>query len=83
MRSKQCYTKAAGCQTALQRSPSVPSFDSCVENKIIGQRTDGDQNFKYVWVVLVAWIPHAIATAAHLTALWDKFGPIIRAYLGI
>jgi hypothetical protein len=34
----------------LQRSPSVPSFDSCVDNKIIGQRTDGDQNFKYVWV---------------------------------
>jgi hypothetical protein len=28
---------------------SVPSFDSCVENKIIGQGTDGDQNFKYVW----------------------------------
>src|SRR5437016_14325883 len=38
------------CSGLLHR---VPSFDSCVENKIIGQRTDGDQNFKYVWVVLV------------------------------
>src|SRR6266851_766164 len=33
-------------------SPSVPSFDSCVDNKIIGQGTDGDQNFKYLWVGL-------------------------------
>jgi len=38
--------------TALQRSPSVPPGDACVENKIIGQRSDGDQNFKYVWVGL-------------------------------
>jgi hypothetical protein len=44
--------RPAGCQTALQRSPSVPSFDSCLENKIIRQRTDGDQNFKYVWLVI-------------------------------
>ncbi|PYP85531.1 MAG: hypothetical protein DMG65_20590 [Candidatus Angelobacter sp. Gp1-AA117] len=32
---------------------------------------------------LVAWIPGAIATAHHLTGLWDKFGPIITAHLGI
>jgi hypothetical protein len=32
---------------------------------------------------VVAWIPHAIATAAHLTAMWDKFGPVIRAHFGI
>jgi hypothetical protein len=32
---------------------------------------------------VVAWIPHAVSTAAHLTALWDKFGPIIKAHLGI
>ena|SRR5437588_3382996 len=37
------------CSGLLHR---VPSFDSCVENKIIGQRTDGDQNFKYLWVGL-------------------------------
>ena len=46
--------RPAGCQTALQMSPSVPSFDSCLENKIIRQRTDGDQNFKYVWVVIAS-----------------------------
>jgi hypothetical protein len=32
---------------------------------------------------VVAWIPTAIATVHHLTALWDKFGPIIKGYLGI
>jgi hypothetical protein len=32
---------------------------------------------------LVAWIPSAIGTAHHLTALWDKFGPIIRTHLGV
>jgi hypothetical protein len=36
----------------LQRSPSVPPVDSCLDNKIIGQRTGGDQNFKYVWLDL-------------------------------
>jgi hypothetical protein len=29
---------------------------------------------------VVTWIPHAVATAAHLSALWEKFGPTIRAY---
>jgi len=32
---------------------------------------------------VVAWIPHAIATAAHLTALWEKFGPVIKTHLGL
>ncbi|PYX55042.1 MAG: hypothetical protein DMG76_19365, partial [Acidobacteria bacterium] len=56
---------------------SVPSFDSCVENKIIGQRTDGDQNFKYVWVVLDQEFfsyPH------HLT---DSLFACIRASAGV
>ena len=43
--------------TALQRSPSVPPGDACVENEIIGQRTDGGQNFKYVWVELEHTLP--------------------------
>lgn len=57
MRSKRDISRPADCPTALQKSPSVPSFDSCVENKIIGQRTDGDQNFKYVWVLVVPTPP--------------------------
>ncbi len=32
---------------------------------------------------VLAWIPTAIGTADHLTALWDKFGPIIMAHLRI
>jgi hypothetical protein len=32
---------------------------------------------------VVAWIPTAIATVTHLTVLWDKFGPIIKAYFSI
>lgn len=31
---------------------------------------------------VILWIPTAIATAAHLAALWDKFGPAIRAFFG-
>lgn len=32
---------------------------------------------------VITWIPHALASAAHLTALWDRFAPSIRAYFGI
>lgn len=31
---------------------------------------------------IMAWMPEAIATAAHLTALWEKFGPMIKAHFG-
>ncbi len=32
---------------------------------------------------VVAWLPTAISAASDLTTLWDKFGPIIKAHLGI
>jgi len=31
---------------------------------------------------VITWIPTAIATAAKLAPLWEKFGPAIRAYFG-
>jgi hypothetical protein len=31
---------------------------------------------------ITAWMPEAIATAAHLTVLWEKFGPMIKTHLG-
>jgi hypothetical protein len=32
---------------------------------------------------IVTWIPTAIATAASLVAVWEKFGPVIKSYLGL
>lgn len=32
---------------------------------------------------LMVWIPTALATTHHLVALWDKFGPSIKAFFGI
>jgi hypothetical protein len=32
---------------------------------------------------VISWLPTAVASAAHLTALWEKFGPMIKAYFGI
>lgn len=32
---------------------------------------------------IVTWIPTAIAAAASLAALWEKFEPTIKAYLGL
>lgn len=32
---------------------------------------------------VIPWRPTAVASAAHLTVLWEKFGPTIKAYFGI
>jgi hypothetical protein len=32
---------------------------------------------------VVSWLPTAIAAAADLTSLWEKFGPVIKAHFGI
>jgi hypothetical protein len=32
---------------------------------------------------VISWLPTAVASAAHLTVLWEKFGPMIKAYFGI
>jgi hypothetical protein len=32
---------------------------------------------------VIAWLPTAVASAAHLTALWEKVGPTIKAYFRI
>jgi hypothetical protein len=42
-----------------------------------------EERSKGILKAVVAWVPTAIATAHHLTALWDKFGPLIRTHLGI
>lgn len=42
-----------------------------------------EERTKGILKALVIWIPTAIATAVDLTKLWDKFGPAIKAYLGI
>ena len=42
-----------------------------------------EERSKGILKAAVAWLPTAISTASDLTTLWDKFGPIIKAYLGI
>ena len=42
-----------------------------------------EQRSKGILKAVVAWMPEAIATAAHLTALWEKFGPAIKTFFGI
>lgn len=42
-----------------------------------------DERSKGILKAIVAWIPHALGTAADLTTLWDKFGPTIKMHLGI
>ncbi len=42
-----------------------------------------EERSKGILKAAVAWLPTAISAAKNLTTLWDKFGPIIKAYLGI
>src|ERR1700730_14556597 len=53
IRSKQWYTKASRLPNSFAKVSIGPPL-TLLRNKIIGQRTDGDQNFKYLWVVLEA-----------------------------
>jgi hypothetical protein len=42
-----------------------------------------EERSKGVLRAAVAWLPTAISAATNLTTLWNTFGPIIKAYLGI
>jgi hypothetical protein len=42
-----------------------------------------EERSKVTLKALVAWIPAAVSAAKGLSDLWDKFGPIIHAHLGI
>jgi hypothetical protein len=42
-----------------------------------------EQRSKVTLKALVSWIPTAISAAKGLSDLWDKFGPIIQAHLGL
>src|SRR5947209_16121607 len=51
-RSKQWYTKASRLPNSFANLSIGLSLRLCFDSKIIGQKTDGDQNFKYLWVGL-------------------------------
>jgi hypothetical protein len=42
-----------------------------------------EQRSKVTLKALVSWIPTAISAAKGLSDLWEKFGPIIQAHLGL
>jgi hypothetical protein len=42
-----------------------------------------EERSKVTLKALVAWLPTAISAANNLVTLWDKLGPIIKAYLRI
>jgi len=42
-----------------------------------------EERSKGILKAAVAWLPTAISAAKNLTTLWDTFGPIIKAHLGI
>ena len=42
-----------------------------------------EERSKGILKAVVGWIPHAVATAAYLTALWATYGPIIEAHFRV
>lgn len=80
-RALQEFTEAVMSATLAdaQKKEVVEALSTIAEQaaKTPEERSTG------VLKALVAWVPSAIATAHHLTALWDKFGPTIRTHLGL